>query len=167
VHYEEDPLPHLHEVEEWEEDVRLAQPPKQTRKSMAMDGKEKMNTTTKTKNRPNRDEKDKDKSKMSRSKYRREKRRDRSSKVQVDQMEKEDDRFVGAPAKWTEVWSPKVCIYICKYTYECEHVFINIQIYMYMYKYIYVYVYMYMYVHMCIHKTHIHVLIHISSILCV
>jgi hypothetical protein len=121
----EDPLPHLEELEDWDEDVKL--PPPRAQKESRGQGEKKGKLDQSSK-------KHKQKKKSAtgepagRASMQRRTATHKGMDKDTDGVADEDEdaavaKFIGNPSQWVEVWSPKVKVTLLPYgVAECSHV---------------------------------------------
>ena len=121
----EDPLPHLEELDYWDEDVKL--PPPRAQKESRGQGEEKGKLDQSSKKHKQKKKSAKGEpagraSKQTRTATHKGKDKD------MDGVADEDEEaavapFIGNPSQWVEVWSPKVKVTLLPYgVAECSHV---------------------------------------------
>jgi len=121
----EDPLPHLEELDDWDEDVKLPPPRAQKEARGQGDKKGKLDRSSK---------KHKQKKKSAtgepagRASMQRRTATHKGMDKDTDGVADEDEdaavaKFIGNPSQWVEVWSPKVKVTLLPYgVAECSHV---------------------------------------------
>jgi hypothetical protein len=114
---EDDPLPHVDEVEEWDEDVRLVPPQAKPDRTASAGTKAERQDAGTVAGRAGEDTSSRFKQYVDTRKQQK-----RGGK-RSEGRDKATQRFVGDPLQWTEVWSPKVKVTLLPYgVAECSHV---------------------------------------------